>query len=399
MIFLSGKILQRANELKDEVAGFLVDLVRIKSYSGQEEKVIRRIEQEMNKVGFDDVKIDGMGNILGKVGNGEKIIAMDAHIDTVEVGNPDLWKVDPFSGEIIDGIIHGRGASDQKAGMASMVYGVKIMKELNLLDDFTLYITGTVMEEDCDGLCWQYIVSEDRIKPDCVVITEPTNLNIYRGHRGRIELQIKTTGMSCHASAPERGENAIYKMSKIINEIEKMNDYLDSDEFLGKGTIAVTQIFFQSPSHNAVPDECRIQLDRRLTAGETREKVISELKKAIEQSGEKAEILDLEYSKPSYTGKVYPTKKYFPCWTLPEDHEIVQKSYNTFEEVLGYKTNIGKWTFSTNGTTTAGMFNIPTVGFGPANEIYAHSPEDQVPVEHLVKAAAVYAALPKALSE
>ncbi|TYB92623.1 MAG: YgeY family selenium metabolism-linked hydrolase [Kosmotoga sp.] len=396
---MSGKILQKADELRDEIAGFLVDIVKIKSYSGQEKQVIERIEKEMNKVGFDEVKIDGMGNIIGRVGNGKKVIAMDAHIDTVEVGNPDIWKLDPFSGETVNGIIHGRGACDQKAGMASMVYGVKIMKELDLLDDFTLYITGTVMEEDCDGLCWQYIVNEDKIKPDCVVITEPTNLNIYRGHRGRIELQIKTTGMSCHASAPERGENAIYKMSKIINEIEKMNENLDSDEFLGKGTIVVTQIFFQSPSHNAVPDECRIQLDRRLTAGETREKVLSELEEAIEKSGEKAEILELEYSKPSYTGKIYPTKKYFPSWTLPEDHEIVQKSYKTFEDVLGYKTNIGKWTFSTNGTTTAGMFGIPTVGFGPANEIYAHSPEDQVPIDHLVKAAAVYAALPKALTK
>ncbi len=396
---LNEKILGRANELKKEITDFMVDLVKIKSYSGQEKNVIERTEEEMVKVGFDKVKIDEMGNILGRVGNGKKVIAMDAHIDTVEVGNPDLWKVDPFSGEIIDGIVHGRGASDQKAGMASMVYGVKIMKDLDLLDDFTLYITGTVMEEDCDGLCWQYIINEDGIKPDCVVITEPTNLNIYRGHRGRIELQIKTTGMSCHASAPERGVNAIYKMSKIIHEIEKMNDDLDSDEFLGKGTIVVTQIFFKSPSHNAVPDECSIQLDRRLTAGETREKVINELKGAIEKSGEEAEIIDLEYSKPSYTGKIYPTKKYFPAWVLPEKHEIVQKAYSTLEKVLGYKTSIGKWTFSTNGTVTAGMFDIPTIGFGPANEIFAHSPEDKVPIEHLVKAAAVYAALPKALTE
>ncbi|MFO7881618.1 MAG: YgeY family selenium metabolism-linked hydrolase [Kosmotogaceae bacterium] len=399
MIYLSEKTLERANELKDKITKFMVDLVKNKSYSGQEKNVIDRIEKEMVKVGFDEVKIDELGNIIGRVGNGKKVIAMDAHIDTVEVGNPKLWKMDPFSGEIINGVIHGRGASDQKAGMASMVYGVKIMKELDLLDDFTLYITGTVMEEDCDGLCWQYIINEDGIRPDCVVITEPTNLNVYRGHRGRIELQIKTSGMSCHASAPERGENAIYKMSRIIKEIENINENLDSDEFLGKGTITVTQIFFKSPSHNAVPDECTIQLDRRLTVGETREKVMRELERMIGKSGEKAEIVELEYSKPSYTGKIYPTKKYFPSWTLPEEHEIVQKSYRTVEKVLGYKTNIGKWTFSTNGTVTAGMFNIPTVGFGPANEIYAHSPEDKVPVEHLVKAAAVYAALPKALSE
>lgn len=396
---IGKKLLETAEKYREDLTNFMQDLIRTKSYSAQEKDVILRIKEEMEKVGFDEVIIDGLGNVLGRVGNGSKIIAMDAHIDTVEVGNPDLWEVDPFEAVLKDRIIYGRGASDQKAGMASMVYGVKVMKELGLLGDFTLYVTGTVMEEDCDGLCWQYIVKEDRIKPDYVVITEPTNLNIYRGHRGRIELQIKTVGLSCHASAPERGINAVYKMSRIIQEIEKLNDRLKDDPFLGKGTIAVTQIFFKSPSHNAVPDECVIQLDRRLTAGETRETVIAELEDAIKRAGEEAEIIELEYRRPSYTGVEYPTKKYFPTWVMDEDHEIVKKTVAAYKEVFGEEPFVDKWTFSTNGVATAGMFGIPTIGFGPANEIYAHSPKDQVPVDHLVKAAAMYAYLPLKLSK
>jgi len=396
---VKGSLLSKAESYKDELANFLRDLVSIKSFSAGEREAVERIRREMEKVGFDEVIVDGLGNILGRIGNGKKVIAMDAHIDTVEVGNEKLWKVDPFSGEMKDGVIYGRGASDQKAGMAAMVYGAKIMMEEGLTGDFTLYVTGTVMEEDCDGLCWRYIIERDGIRPDFVVITEPTNLNIYRGHRGRMELQIRTVGRSCHASAPERGVNAIYKMARIIAEIERLNERLKDDRFLGKGTIAVTQIFFKSPSQNAVADECTIQLDRRLTAGETKESVVEELKGAIALAGEEAEIIELFYDRPSYTGLSFPVEKYFPTWVMEEDSGIVRKTVATYREVFGADPLVDKWTFSTNGIATAGVFSIPTIGFGPANEIYAHSPDDQCPVDHLVRAAAMYALLPLRLSQ
>ncbi|WP_367356688.1 YgeY family selenium metabolism-linked hydrolase [Mesotoga sp.] len=396
---MSRDLLTKAETYREELTKFLGDLVSIKSFSAGEREVVQRIRKEMEKVGFDEVRIDGLGNILGRIGSGKRVIAMDAHIDTVEVGNEKLWKVDPFGGVVSDGVIYGRGASDQKAGMAAMVYGARIMKEEGLLGDFTLYVTGTVMEEDCDGLCWRYIINEDGIRPDYVVITEPTNLNIYRGHRGRIELQVRTSGLSCHASAPERGINAIYKMSRIIAEIERLNERLTRDSFLGKGTIAVTQIFFKSPSQNAVADECTIQLDRRLTAGETKETVMRELQEVIQMAGEEAEIVELFYERPSYTGIVYPVEKYFPTWVMEEDSEIVLKTVNTYREVFGEEPFVDKWTFSTNGIATAGVFSIPTIGFGPANEIFAHSPDDQCPVDHLVRAAAMYALLPLRLSQ
>jgi len=336
-----------------------------------------------------------MGNIIGRIGNGKTVIAMDAHIDTVDVGDSDLWEIDPFEGEYRDGIVYGRGASDQEGGMAAMVYAGKIIKELGLEDDYTLYVTGTVMEEDCDGLCWQYIIEQQGIKPDYVVITEPTNLNIYRGHRGRMELTVTTKGLSCHGSAPERGINAIYKMVPIIQGIEKLNEKLKYDPFLGKGSVTVTQVFFKSPSQCAVPDECTIQLDRRLTVGETMESAIAEIKALPGAEDSIVEVLT--YAQPSYTGLVYPTEKYYPTWVIEEDHILVNAAVETYKEVFNKVPKVDKWTFSTNGVSTMGRFNIPTIGFGPANEIYAHSPKDQIPAQDLVEACKFYAMLPRIL--
>lgn len=392
---LKDQISELSEKYKEDMVTFLRDMVSIPSTSCNEKKVIERIKYEMDKVGFDEVNIDKMGNIIGRIGSGKTVIAMDAHIDTVDVGDPSLWEVDPFEGEIRDGIIYGRGASDQEGGMASMVYGAKIIKELGLTDDYTLYITGTVMEEDCDGLCWQYIIEQDNIKPDYVVITEPTNLNIYRGHRGRMEMIVTTKGLSCHGSAPERGINAIYKMVPIIQGIEKLNENLKEDSFLGKGTVTVTQIFFKSPSQCAVPDECTIQLDRRLTAGETLESAVAEIK-AI-KGAEDAIVEVLTYAQPSYTGLVYPTDKYYPTWVIDEGHVLIESAAETYKEMFNKEPTVDKWTFSTNGVSIMGRFGIPTIGFGPANEVYAHSPKDQVPVQHLVEACKFYAAFPKIL--
>lgn len=392
---LKDQIAELSQKYKEGMAAFLRDMISIPSTSCNEKKVVERIKYEMEKVGFDEVSIDKMGNIIGKIGNGKTVIAMDAHIDTVDVGDPSLWEVDPFEGKLSDGIIYGRGASDQEGGMASMVYAGKIIKELGLTDDYTLYVTGTVMEEDCDGLCWQYIIEQDNIKPDFVVITEPTNLNIYRGHRGRMEMIITTKGLSCHGSAPERGVNAIYKMVPIIQGIEKLNENLKNDPFLGKGTVTVTQIFFKSPSQCAVPDECTIQLDRRLTAGETLESAVAEIK-AI-KGAEDAIVEVLTYAQPSYTGLIYPTDKYYPTWVVEEENVLVRSAVETYKEMFEKEPKVDKWTFSTNGVSTMGRFGIPSIGFGPANEVYAHSPKDQVPVQHLVEACKFYAAFPKML--
>jgi putative selenium metabolism hydrolase len=387
-------IQQRAKALEKDTVRFLADLVRTPSFSSKEEKVIQVIKREMKKVGFDQVHIDGLGSIIGRIGKGPRVIAFDAHIDTVYPGDLAQWKTDPFKPCIKDGKIWGRGTVDQKGGMAAMVYAGKMIKEMDLNDQFTIYFTGTVMEEDCDGLCWQYLLNEEKLKPEFVVITEPTNLNIYRGHRGRMEIRVEVKGHSCHGSAPERGDNAIYKIARIALEIEKLNKRLRNDKFLGKGTVTVTEARSSSPSLCAVADGAGIHLDRRLTAGETKASALAEVRDAAKRAGyPDAKVFVLNYAEAAYTGKVYPTEKYYPTWVLEEKSPYLKIAVAAYTGVLGKAPLVDKWTFSTNAVAIAGMKGIPCLGLGPGNEVYAHAPNEACPVEHLSRATAFYAAL------
>ncbi|MGE0493004.1 MAG: YgeY family selenium metabolism-linked hydrolase [Vulcanimicrobiota bacterium] len=390
------QIAELADRYTPEMVAFLRDMIAIPSESTEEKAVVERVRQEMEKVGFDEIKIDGLGNILGRIGNGKTVIAMDAHLDTVGVGDPSAWTRDPYQGEVKDGIIFGRGASDMEGAMAAMVYGARIIKDLDLSGDYQLWITGTVMEEDCDGLCWQYILHEKVLQPEVVVITEPTNLGVYRGHRGRMEMEIEVKGRSAHGSMPELGENAIYAMAPIIADIERLNRELadSADPFLGKGSMTISQIRSTSPSLCAVADSCTIHVDRRLTRGETQQTAMDQLRNLASVKAAKGQVRLLEYARQAYTGLTYPTTKYYPTWVLDEDEPVVQAAAKAAEQALGEAPRIDKWGFSTNGVATCGMFSIPTVGFGPANEIHAHSTEDQCPIAHLTAAARFYAAFP-----
>lgn len=380
------------------VTRFLRELIAIPSESAGERAVVARVADEMHALGFDEVKIDGFGNVLGRVGDGPKVVCLDGHLDTVGVGDPGTWTRDPYAGVVEDGVIYGRGASDQEAGLASAVYGARIAKQLGLLDGLSLWVSGTVMEEDCDGLCWQYILREGVLRPDVVVITEPTNLAVYRGHRGRMEIEVRTQGRSAHGSAPERGVNAIYKMAPILRDIEALNDALaaSADPFLGKGSVTVSEVRSTSPSLCAVADSCTIHLDRRLTSGETRERAVAEVMAlpSVREAGATVTVLD--YAREGYTGLVYPTAKYYPTWVTPERDAAVRGAVRAASLALDHAPEVGRWVFSTNGVATAGMFGVPTVGFGPADERYAHTPDDQCPVAHLTRAMAFYAAFPQA---
>lgn len=391
---MQKKILQAAAKNERQVVQFLRDLISIKSLSSQEEEVIRRIKREMEGCGYDEITIDPMGNILGRIGKGKHIIALDAHVDTVDVGNPANWTIDPFKGAEKDGIIYGRGACDMKGALASIVYGGKLIKELGLEDDFTLYIVGSVQEEDCDGLCWQYIINEDKIRPELVVIAEPTNLGIYRGHRGRMEIQVHTKGISCHGSAPERGINAIYKMAPIIQDIEKLNERLTGEPFLGKGTVTISEIRSTSPSLCAVADSATIHLDRRLAATDTLMSATKEIRDLPSVQKVQGEVVVVDYAVPSWRGLTYPTKKFYPTWLLPENHPALSSGVQSFVTLFGQKPVVNRWQFSTNGVAVMGMHGIPCIGFGPGNEIYAHMATEQIAIEQLVKAMAWYAMFP-----
>lgn len=411
-----GKIKEAAQGYEQAMTKFLRDLVRIPGESVGEEGHVKRIEQEMNALGFDKVVIDPMGNILGYMGSGKTLIGFDAHIDTVGIGNRDNWDFDPYEGFESDTEIGGRGTSDQLGGIVSAVYGAKIMKDQGLLDDrYTVLVTGTVQEEDCDGLCWQYIVNENKVRPEFVVSTEPTDGGIYRGQRGRMEIRIDVTGVSCHGSAPERGDNAIYKMADILQEVRALNenDAEDSTEikglvkmldekynkewkearFLGRGTVTTSEIFFTSPSRCAVADSCAVSLDRRMTAGETWESCLDEIRALPSVKKYGAKVSMYNYERPSWTGLSYPTECYFPTWVIPQDHKVTEAMAAAYTELYG-EPRIDKWTFSTNGVSIMGRFGIPCIGFGPGKEAQAHAPNEKTWKEDLVRCAAVYAALP-----
>ncbi|MCD8141566.1 MAG: YgeY family selenium metabolism-linked hydrolase [Planctomycetaceae bacterium] len=394
-----AKIKSAAESYKDDMTKFLRAMVRIPGESAGEKGKIECAAAEMRKLGFDKVEIDPMGNLLGYMGTGKTLIAFDGHIDTVGIGNKDNWTFDPYEDYENDEEIGGRGTSDQEGGIVSAVYGAKIMKDLGLLNDkYTVLVTATVQEEDCDGLCWQYIINEDKVRPEFVVITEPTNGNIYRGQRGRMEIRVDVKGVSCHGSAPERGDNAIYKMAEILGEVKELNNRLHVDEFLGKGTLAVSEIFFTSPSRCAVADSCAISIDRRLTDGETYQSALEEIRALPSVKKYGAEVSMYKYDRPSYTDCVYPTDCYFPTWVIPEDAPATKAMVKAFEGMYG-KPKVDKWTFSTNGVSIMDREGIPCIGFGPGKEEEAHAPNEKTWKADLVKCAAVYAALPTVYTE
>lgn len=430
-----NKINEAAKGYEAAMTSFLRDLVRIPGESCTEKGHIMRIKEEMEKVGFDKVEIDPMGNVLGYMGSGKTLIGFDAHIDTVGIGNINNWNFDPYEGFETETEIGGRGTSDQMGGIVSAVYGAKIMKDLGLLNDkYQVLVTGTVQEEDCDGLCWQYIINEDKVRPEFVVSTEPTDGGIYRGQRGRMEIRIDVKGVSCHGSAPERGDNAIYKMADILQDVRALNENDAADEteikglvkmldekynpeweearFLGRGTVTTSEIFFTSPSRCAVADSCSVSLDRRMTAGETWESCLDEIRAlpAVKKYGDDVKVSMYEYSRPSWTELVYPIECYFPTWVIPKDHKVtaaLEEAYKGLygEERMGNAETeamrkarplTDKWTFSTNGVSIMGRNSIPCIGFGPGAEAQAHAPNEKTWKDDLVRCAAVYAALPTA---
>jgi len=388
------RILARVRELEQPLIAFLRDIVAVPSLSGQEETVVRRVARQMREVGFDEVLIDPLGNVLGRIGDGPRVIAFDAHLDTVDVTDRSQWDCDPFTGKLEDGKVFGRGSVDQKAGMAGMVYAGAVMKELDLLDGFQVWMVGSVMEEDCDGLCWHHILTEKTLAPELVVSTEPTGLRINRGQRGRMEIRVRVKGRSCHGSMPHLGDNAIYRINSAVRAIEELNDRLQDDPFLGKGTCTVTWIASKGPSLCAVPDEAEFHIDRRLTTGETRESALAEVEAALADAGVTAEVFTLRYEEKAWTGLVYPMDKYYPTWVLDEGHPALAAAGRAFAKVTGRVPEISRWNFSTNGVAIMGLHDVPCFGFGPGQEDVAHTANEFVPVEDVLAACAFYSALP-----
>ncbi len=396
---ITKQIRERVEAYHDDIIQFMRDIVAIPSYDSQIGPVGERIAEEMRKLGFDEVRFDVQGNILGRIGDGPNKVLYDSHIDTVGIGDPEAWEWDPFVGKVEDGILYARGACDEKNSTPGMVYGLAIARDLGLLDGWTAYYFGN-MEEWCDGIAPNVLVEVEGIRPDFVVIGEPTKMQVYRGHKGRVEMEVIAKGRSAHAASNHLGDNAIYKMLPVIAGIRDMEPQLGDDPFLGHGKITVSDMHVKTPSINAVPDEAKIYIDRRMTFGEDKDEAVAQVAALIPEGQEKDfEVNILQYRDESYTGFVFEVEKYFPAWALPEDAPIVQAGVEAASAYLGHAVPTGKWSFSTNGIYWMGKAGIPSIGFGPGDEIYAHTTLDQVRLQDVVDATGFYALFPKMLAE
>jgi putative selenium metabolism hydrolase len=395
---------QRVHQHRDEIIRFLRDICAIPSMDSQIGPVGERIQAEMRRLGWDEVRFDRMGNTVGRIGDGPKVIVYDSHIDTVGVGDPADWGWDPFLGKVEGGRLYARGAVDEKGSTPGMVHGLAIARDLGLLEGWTVYYLGN-MEEWCDGIAPNAFVEVDpKVRPDFVVIGEPTNLDIYRGHKGRIELKITAQGRSAHAASHYLGDNAVYKMAAIVAQVREL-DYqmrqgLGSHPIQGSPSIVVTDVEARTASLNAVPDQFTIYLDRRITSNEPHDDVIAQVKGLIpDYQQDELRVEELYHDQPSYTGFRFPVAKYYPAWLLEDAHPLVRAGQRARTRLWGNERPLGTWDFSTNGTYWAGKAGIPSIGLGPGDEKTAHMIDENVPLDEVVRAAEWYAWLPKVLAE
>jgi putative selenium metabolism hydrolase len=376
------------------LTSFLQDLVRTPSFSCREKGVAERLEAEMRTVGFDEVWTDRIGNVVGRIGPGAgPRLLYNGHMDTVGVGDPGAWTHDPFGAEIDDGLLYGRGATDMKGPLASLVYGAKALKDSGVRLAGDLYVVGVVQEEPCEGYAMRVLVEEEGLQPDWVVLAEPSNLRVTRGHRGRMEMHVTVRGRSAHASMPHLGENAIYGAARIIFSLELLADMLAEDPFLGKGTLAVTRIENTAGSKNVIPDSCTFIIDRRLTLGETEAKALAEVEGVIVRENVRAEVSLAEFDYTSYIGYRCRDVEHYPAWVVSENHILVQATARAVRAVTGERPPIGKWDFSTDGVYTMGVAGIPTVGMGPGDETQAHTADECIRLSDCYTAARIYAQL------
>ena len=351
-------------------------LIQTKSPSGEEEEVAKIIADEMRKLGFDQVEIDEVGNVIGLIkGNSDFTIVFDGHMDTVGPGNLDSWEVDPFSAEVIDGWLFGRGAVDMKGSIAAMVYSALKVKEAGN----NLYFVFVVHEEDQEGFGIKHFLERKGIRPDLVVLGEATGLKIAIGHRGRAELLLKVYGSAAHSSMPDLGENALLEACKLLLKMEEIQDRLPSHPVLGRASIAPVSIKCYPGEIPVIPDRCEILLDRRTVPKESREEIIGNLMKFVR----KGEISVRKKVIKCYTGYKQEVEGYFPAWYM--NGPLARKVTKLLQ------TDIMVWKFSTDGAYTAGEAGLPTIGYGPGDQELAHRPNERISLKSLLKSVNGYA--------
>jgi len=364
---------------------FTRDIIRIRSLSGEEGPVVERILLEMNRLGYDDAWIDQAGNALGLIQGHKpgKCILLDAHVDTVSA-NPEDWHSDPWTADIREGRIYGRGSADTKGNLAAMVYGASQVNREQLIG--SIIVCGSVHEEVMEGGSLQLVIKENQ--PDYVVIGEATQLQLNRGGRGRAELVVETIGKSAHSSSPEVGNCAVHAMLRLIEVIEQIPP--QQHPFLGSGSMVLTDIISSPyPGSSVIPNRCRVTFDRRLLLNETIDSVIEEVETCANAANVACVVTVLDGQETTYRGYQMRAPKFFPAWVLEEENPLVQFAYAALKNINS-DTEIKSFQFCTNAASSAGMFDIPTIGYGLGLETVAHTANESISIEELHQAALGY---------
>ena len=388
------EILSAVEKEKSNLVSFLADIVSIESITCNEEKVIRRVEQEMRTLGYDEIIKDSFGNIAGRIGQGSRILVFDAHLDVVDVEGQN-WHTDPFKAEIIDGKMFGRGTIDDKGPFAAALYAGKIIKDLNLAEKYTVYVLGSIVEEECEGLALGAFLEEYNLKPDQVVIAESSGLEICRGHKGRAQITATFRGESVHASIHHSGVNPIETSLPFLNALVNFDLKIPEDPELGRGHITAVDTSCESLSLSSLPTSTTVVMDRRTTTLDSYESIIDELKKL--PNGDKCKLEYAQWSDTGYMGRAIGGKEYFPAWILSESHPLIQAGVNGYKTLFKKDPVVTTWGFSTNGNYTMGKNNYPTIGFGPGEMALCHVADEHVVIEDLLTATAFYAGLAASL--
>lgn len=386
---------------KEQPIKLCQELICQQSYSGEEDKVVKIILEAFKTLRYDDYFVDSYGNVIGHIKGKKagKTILLDGHIDTVPVPDESKWLHPPFDAEVDDGKIYGRGASDMKGAVSAMIVAAAYFAE-DTNRDFAgdIYVVGVVHEECFEGISARKI--SETLNPDYVIIGEASELNLKVGQRGRAEIVFEAFGKPAHSANPEKGVNAVYKMAHLIQRIQELE--LPTHDVLGKGILALTDIKSSPyPGASVVPDYCRATFDRRLLVGETKESVLEPLSELIAKMEKEDPELKVQVSfavgqEKCYTGETIGGERFFPGWLFEEKDEFVQVAFQGLKEA-GLAPEVTHYSFCTNGSHYAGEKGIKTIGFGPSRENLAHTIDEYIEIDHLLKAVQGYYAIMKSV--
>jgi len=381
----------------DGLVGFCQRLIQTPSPTGAEGDLAALVRGEMASLGYDDVRVDAAGNVVGWMGGGGgRSVMLNTHLDHVDAGDPARWPVPPFSGQIRDGAVWGRGAMDIKGPLACQVYAPAVLRAAGVTPPGDVVVTAVVMEE-IGGVGAQFLA--ESLRPDMAVVGEATACRVARGHRGRVQMEVRFTGRGAHASVPEIGRNPHYAAARFLLALEAMP--MAASPALGAASVAPTLYRTDQTSPNVIPEQVTLTLDWRTVPEEGAEQVlarVSALAVAEAPAGVTVEARIPQARWRTYTGLDRMLPSAHSAFELAEAHTLVQAARAALEAVYDADVPVYLWRFATDGSHFMAA-GIPTVGFGPGDERLAHTTEERIGLDELARGLLGNAALCARLGE